>query len=146
MGLARIDFGSTEVKERKTFKPLADGSKVLAEAVKFEYKKSSNDNPMIAVTYKVTDENAKDVDGGTDFGNVFDNIVFSEGAAKMTKLKLLGLGYEVDDLVIETTDDVKDLVEDLKDNFLNKEVILVIDNQEWNDKVSSKAKFINRVE
>jgi hypothetical protein len=146
MGIARLDFGSVEVKSGGGRKALAEGSKVLAEAKKFEFKTSQAGNPMIAVTYEVTDENAVDIDGGTEYGRLFDNIVFTEKAAKMAKLKLKGLGYEVDQLVIEDVEDVKDLAEDLKDNFTDQEVYLTTENEEYNDVVRSKVRWVNEVQ
>jgi hypothetical protein len=144
MGIARLDIGGTQVGGGR--KALADGSKVLAEARKFEFKTSQAGNPMIAVTYEVVDDNAVDVDGGTEYGRLFDNIVFTEKAVKMAKLKLIGLGYEVDDLVIEDVEDVKDLAEDLKENFIDQPVVIEVENEEYNDKVRSKVKWVNAVE
>lgn len=146
MGIARLDFGSVETGGGGGRKALKDGSKVLAEAKKFEFKTSQAGNPMIAVTYEVTDENAEDEDGGKDYGRLFDNIVFTEKAVKMAKLKLKGLGYEVDTLVIEDVEDVKDLASDLTDNFLEQEVLLTVENEEYNEKVRSKVKWVNEVE
>jgi len=146
MGIARLDFGSVEVKSGGGRKALVDGSKVLAEARKFEFKTSQAGNPMIKVTYKVTDEKAEDVDGGQEFGNLFDNIVFTEKAVKMAKLKLKGLGYEVDELVIESVEDVKDLAADLTDNFLEQEVIITVENEESTEYgVQSRVKWVNQV-
>lgn len=147
MGMSRLDIGGAEVQVGGGRKALADGSRVLAEAKKFEFKTSQAGNPMIKVTYEVTDENAKDVDGGTDYGRVFDNIVFTEAAVKMAKSKLLGLRYDgISDLVIEDVQDVKDLAEDLKDNYIGQEVVLVTENEEYNEKVSSKVRFVNAVD
>lgn len=147
MGMSRLDIGGTDVKAGGTFKALKDGSKVLAEAKKFEFKTSQAGNPMIKVTYEVTDENALDVDEGTDYGNLFDNIVFTEKAIKMAKSKLMGLRYDgVQTLVIDDVQDVKDLAEDLRDNYVGQEVILVTENEEYNDKWSSKVRFVNAVE
>lgn len=145
MGIARLDIGAAEVKTSGR-KALKDGSKVLAEARKFEFKTSQAGNPMIAVTYEVVDENAEDVDGGQEFGRLFDNIVFTEKAVKMAKLKLIGLGYEVDDLVIEDVEDVKDLAEDLKDNFMDQPVLLTVENEEYNDVERSKVRWVNAVQ
>lgn len=143
--VARLDFGSVDTKSGGR-KALKDGSKVLAEAKKFEFKTSQAGNWMIKVQYEVTDESAEDVDGGTEFGRVFDNIVFTEKAVKMAKLKLKGLGYDgLDDLVIETAEDVKDLVEDLTDNYTDKEVVLVTENEDYNDKPSTKVRWVNEV-
>lgn len=145
MGIARLDIGSTEVKTGGGRKALKDGSKVLAEAKKFEFKTSQAGNPMIAVRYAVVDENAEDVDGGTEYGNLFDNIVFSENTVKMLKLKLIGLGYEVDDLVIEDVEDVKDLAEDLQENFVDQPVMIEVVNEEYNGNVKSKVRWVNQV-
>jgi hypothetical protein len=145
MGIARLDFGSVEVKSGGGRKALKDGSKVLAEAKKFEFKTSQAGNPMIAVQYEVVDENAEDVDGGQDYGRLFDNIVFTEKAVKMAKLKLKGLGYEVDDLVIEDVEDVKDLAEDLRENFMDQPVVITVENEEYNDVERSKVRWINEV-
>ena len=145
MGIARLDIGGAEIKTGGR-KALQNGSKVLAEARKFEFKTSQAGNPMIAVTYEVVDDNAVDVDGGTEYGRLFDNIVFTEKAVKMAKLKLIGLGYEVDDLVIEDVEDVKDLAEDLKENFIDQPVVIEVENEEYNDKVRSKVKWVNAVE
>lgn len=146
MGMSRLDIGGAEVAAGGR-KALKDGSKVLAEATGFKFKTSQAGNPMIAVTYKVTDEKAEDVDGGQDFGRLFDNIVFSEKAVKMAKSKLLGLQYDgVSDLVIEDVEDVKDLASDLQENYVGTEVVLVTENEEYNDKVSSKVRFVNAVD
>src|ERR1043165_3570636 len=146
MGIARLDIGATEVKTGGGRKALVDGSKVLAEAKKFEFKTSQAGNPMIKVTYEVVDEDAVDVDGGTDFGRLFDNIVFTEKAVKMAKLKLIGLGYEVDDLVIEEIQDVKDLAEDLTDNFTDQPVVIQVENEEYNGNEQSRVKWVNPVD
>lgn len=145
MGIARLDIGGAEVKTGGR-KALKNGSKVLAEAKKFEFKTSQAGNPMIAVQYEVVDENAEDVDGGQEFGRLFDNIVFTENAVKLAKLKLIGLGYEVDGLVIEDVSDVKDLADDLKENFIDQPVLIEVENEEYNDKVRSKVRWVNAVE
>lgn len=142
---SRIEFSAVETKSGGR-KALKDGSKVLAEATKFEFKTSQAGNPMIKVQYKVTDENAVDVDGGDEYGALFDNIVFTEKAAKMAKLKLAGLQYEVDELVIEDVQDVKDLAADLRDKFTGQVVQIEVENEEYNDKVSSKVRWVNKVE
>lgn len=145
MGLARIEFSSVEIKSGGR-KALKDGSKVLAEATKFEFKTSAAGNAMIKVQYKVTDEEAVDVDGGTDFGPLYDNIVFAATSAKMAKLKLKGLSYDgLDDLVIEDVQDVKDLAADLRDNYVGQEVVIEVVNEEYEEKVSSKVKWVNSV-
>ena len=146
MGIARLDIGAAEVKTGGGRKALVDGSKVLAEAKKFEFKTSQAGNPMIKVRYEVVDDNAVDVDGGTEYGNLFDNIVFTEKAVKMAKLKLIGLGYEVDDLVIESVEDVKDLAEDLQDNFLDQPVMIEVENEDYEGKPQSRVKWVNRVD
>lgn len=145
MGIARLDFGSVETKTGGR-KALKDGSKVLAEARKFEFKTSQAGNPMIKVTYEVVDENAEDVDGGTEYGRLYDNIVFTEKAAKMAKLKLKGLGYEVDQLVIEDVEDVKDLAADLTDSFMDQPVLITVENEDYNDKPQSRVKWVNEVQ
>jgi hypothetical protein len=144
MGIARLDIGGTEVKTGGRL-ALKDGSKVLAEAKKFEFKTSQAGNPMIAVQYEVIDEDAVDVEGGQNYGRLFDNIVFTEKAVKMAKLKLIGLGYEVDDLVIEDVQDVKDLADDLKENFIDQPVVIEVENETYNDKEKSKVKWVNQV-
>lgn len=147
MGMSRLDIGGAEASGGGGRKPLKDGSKVLAEAAKFEFKTSQAGNPMIKVRYKVTDENAEDVDGGKDYGQLFDNIVFSEKAIGITKGKLQALQYDgLSDLVVEDVEDVKDLAADLQDNYVGQEVVLVTENEEYNDKWSSKVKFVNSVD
>ncbi len=146
MGIARLDIGNTEVKTGGAGKALKDGSKVLAEAKNFKFETSQAGNPMITVTYGITDEAAEDVDGGTDYWKTLkDRIVFTEKAVKLAKLKLIGLGYEVDDLVIEDVEDVKDLAEDLQENFIDQPVVLQVENEDYNDKPSSKVKWVNAV-
>jgi hypothetical protein len=146
MGIARLDIGGAEIKGGGGRKALKSGSKVLAEAKKFEFKTSQAGNPMIAVQYEVVDENAEDVDGGQEFGRLFDNIVFTEKAVKLAKLKLIGLGYEVDGLVIEDVADVKDLADDLKENFIDQPVLIEVENETYNEVERSKVKWVNAVE
>lgn len=146
MGIARLDIGAAEIKTGGR-KALKDGSKVLAEAVKFEFKTSQAGNPMIKVTYKVVDENAEDVDGGQEFGRLFDNIVFTEKAVKMAKLKLRGLGYDgLDDLVIEDVQDVKDLADDLRDNYTEQPVQIEVENETSEQYgTQSRVRWVNAV-
>jgi hypothetical protein len=146
MGIKRIDFGSVEVKERGSFKPLADGSKVKAIVKSFKFDHASTGTPFIEVKFEIDDEDAVDVDGGRDFGSVWDKIYFSEKSVKMAKLKLKGLSVDVNNLVIESEDDLRDLVEELRESQVDSEVILVTEIHEWNEKLSTRVKFINVVE
>ncbi len=147
MGIARLDIGAAEVKQggRKALN-IENNAKFLCEARKFEFKTSQAGNPMINVQYEVVDENATDVDGGQEYGRLFDRIVFTEKAIKMAKLKLIGLGYEVDDLVIEDVQDVKDLAEDLKDNFMDQPVQIEVENEDSTEYgLRSNVKWVNAV-
>lgn len=146
MGITRIDFGSVELKERKSFKPLADGSKVRAVAKGFKYDKAQTGTPYIEVKYEITDDDAEDIDGGKDFGGLWDKIYFSEKSVKMAKLKLKGLGVDVDSLVIESEDDLRDLVEMMRDDITDTEVLLITENEEWNDEPRTRVKFINSID
>lgn len=142
-----VDLGGVEVKERKEYKLLdfEDGDAVEAVVKSFKFKVSSAKNPMVEVKYEITDDNYVDVDGGTDYGSVWDNIVFTEKAAKMAKLKLLGLGYDgVNDLKIESKEDFLDFVEDLKDNYLDTPVVLILEHDEYNGKTKAKVRFVNQ--
>ncbi len=148
MGITRIDFGSVELKERGSFKALEDGSKVRAIAKSFKYDKASTGTPYIEVKYEIDDEDAVDIDGGRDFGALWDKIYFSEKSVKMAKLKLKGLGVPVDELVIEDEDDLRDLVEQLRDDFTDQEVVLVTENEpSYKDEsvMITRVKFINQV-
>jgi hypothetical protein len=148
MGITRIDFGSVELKERKAFKALADDSKVRAVAKSFKYDKANTGTPYIEVKYEIDDEDAVDIDGGTDYGSLWDKIYFSEKSVKMAKLKLKGLGVDVDALVIEDEDDLRDLVEHLRDDFTDQEVVLITENEpSFKDEtvMVTRVKFINQV-
>ncbi len=149
MGITRIDFGSVELKERSTFKPLEDGSKVRAIAKSFKYDKAGTGTPFIEVKYEIDDDDAVDIDGGKDYGSIWDKIYFSSKSVKMAKLKLRGLGVDVDSLVIETEDDLRDLVETMRDEVTDQEVILVTENEpSFKDEsvMITRVKFINSVD
>lgn len=149
MGITRIDFGSVELKERGSFKALADGSKVRALPKTFKFDHSSQKGtPFIGVTYEVDDEDARDVDGGTDYGKLFQEIYITEKAVKMAKLHLKGLGVDVDNLIIEDEDDLRDLVEDLRATAVDVPVILQTENEpsfKDPDVPRTRVKFINQV-
>ena len=148
MGITRIDFGSVELKERKGFKALEDGSKVRAVAKSFKSDKAGTGTPYIEVKYEIDDEDARDIDGGTDYGSLWDKIYFSEKSVRMAKLKLRGLGVDVDSLVIESEDDLRDLVEVMRDEVTDQEVILVTENEpSFKDEsvMITRVKFINEV-
>lgn len=149
MGITRIDFGSVELKERKAFKALADGSKVRAVAKSFKYDKAGTGTPYIEVKYEIDDDDAVDIDGGRDFGGLWDKIYFSEKSVKMAKLKLKGLGVDVDSLVIESEDDLRDLVEMMRDEVTDTEVLLITENEpSFKDESVpvTRVKFINSLD
>jgi hypothetical protein len=144
-----IDLGATEVKDRREFKPLniEEGEKlrVRAEAKGFKFKKSQNGNYMVEVKFEVDEEDAVDIDGGSDVGSIFDNMVFTAKAAKLLKLKLRGLSYDgAETLVINDVDDIKELVEDLKENYVGQPVELTVYNEEYDGKVRTKVQWINQ--
>ena len=61
MGVVRIDFGSVELKERKAFKALADGSKVRAITRGFKFGHAGTGTPFIEVKYEIDDDEARDI-------------------------------------------------------------------------------------
>lgn len=146
MGIKRIDFGSVE--GRGNFGTLAESPKGgwEAETVDFKYKKAGTGTPGIEVTYKVTDEEAVDTDGKPYKGKAWDRMWVSEKAAGIMKDKLTVLGYDVDSLVIEDENDVKELALELKEDFVGVPVRLVTELEEdKNDeeKVWSRVRFVN---
>lgn len=156
MGIKMIDFGSIELKERNKAKALAESEKSGwgAEPVSFKYSVAKTGTRQIEVKYKVTDENAVDVDGET-FTNmhVWDSLYFTEKSAKMTKLKLRGLGYPVNDLIISSDEDIQELAETLNDEYIQLPVRLVteVEDQdgEYDDgtaKKRARVKFINEAQ
>jgi hypothetical protein len=149
MGVVRIDFGSVELKERKAFKALADGSKVRAVTRGFKFGHAGTGTPFIEVKYEIDDDEARDIDGGTDYGSLWDKIYFSEKSVKMAKMKLKALGVDVDSLVIEDDQDLQDLVEDMRDSLVDRDVILVTENEpSFKDETVpiTRVKFINEVD
>lgn len=160
MGLRRVDFGTdVEVASGGKVKALATSPKHgwLAQVLSATYVTSkSSDNVGIEVVYKVTDEEAVDVDGTTFVGKKqWDKIWFSGKSLKMTKIKLAGLGVDVDNLVIEDEADVQDLASQLRDIAVGVEVTLVTEAEEDNygsgtyddgtQKFRSNVKFVNAV-
>lgn len=158
MGIKRVDFGndvevaSGKVKALQT----SPSSGWLAEVLDAKYKASkSTDNVGIEVTYKVTDEEAVDIDGTPFTGKKqWDTIWFAGKSLKMTKIKLRGLGVDVENLIIETEEDVKDLAEQIREDR-GLEVALVTEAEEDNygtgtyddgtQKYRSNVKFVNEV-
>lgn len=160
MGIKRVDFGndveiaSGKVKALQT----SPSAGWLAEVLDAKYKASkSTDNVGIEVTYKVTDEEAVDIEGTVFTGKKqWDTIWFGGKSLKMTKIKLRGLlGHdEVESLIIETEEDIKDLAEQIRENR-GLEVSLVTEAQEdsygtgtYDDgtqKYKSNVKFVNEV-
>jgi arginyl-tRNA synthetase len=146
MGVVRIDFGSVELKERKAFKALADNSKVRAITRGFKFGHAGTGTPFIEVKYEIDDDEARDIDGGTDYGSLWDKIYFSEKSVKMAKMKLKALGVDVDSLVIEDDQDLQDLVEDMRDTLTDRDVVLVTENEpSFKDETVpiTRVKFIN---
>lgn len=160
MGLNRvIDFGKdVQVASGGKVKALQTSPKTgwLAEVLAAKYVTSkSSDNIGIEVTYKVTDEAAVDIDGESFTGKKqWDTVWFSEKSLKMTKIKLDGLGVDVDNLVIADDADVQDLAEHLRGE-IGREVVLVTEAEEDNygtgeypdgtQKYKSNVKFVNQV-
>lgn len=159
MGLARIDFGNDVEVGGKT-KALASSptSGWLAEVQSVSYTKSkSSDNVGVEVVYKITDEDAVDVDGTPFKGRQWDTLWFSEKSLKITKLKLLTfLGADdTNNLVIETNEDIQDLAETLRDVLVGQEFALVTEAKENNwgtgtypdgtQKYKSEVSFVNEV-
>lgn len=158
MGIKRVDFGNdVEIASGKV-KALATSPSAgwLAEVLDAKYKASkSTDNVGIEVTYKVTDEEAVDIDGTSFTGKKqWDTIWFSGKSLKMTKIKLRGLGIDVENLIIETEEDVKDLAEQVREDR-GLEVSIVTEAEEDNygtgeyddgtQKYRSNVKFVNEV-
>jgi hypothetical protein len=134
MGITVIDFGNVELKGRGNVKALAESAKGEAweaEVVDVSYGVSSQKkSPYIEVVYKVTDENAVDIDGEPFKGKVWDKIWFSSKAAGIAKSKLETLGYDTSELHVRNEDDIKDLAADLKAERLGTPVGLVTYNEE----------------
>lgn len=161
MGLNRvIDFGKdVEVASGGKVKALQTSPKGgwLAEVVGAKYVTSkSTDNIGIEVTYKVTDEEAVDIEDTSFTGKKqWDTVWFSEKSLKMTKIKLAGLGVDVDNLVIADEGDVQDLAEQLRDE-VGREVYLVTEAErdtygngqydDGTDKYKSQVRFVNAVD
>ena len=160
MGIKRVDFGQdVQVNKGGKVKALATSPSKgwLAEVLDVKYTASkSSDNVGIEVTFKVTDEDAVDVAGNEYTGKKeWDRIWFSGKSLKMTKLKLEGLGVDVENLIIETEEDVQDLAEQLREEARGMEVSIVTEAVEDNygggeypdgtQKYKSNVKFINEV-
>lgn len=160
MGIKRIDFGQdVEVGSGGKVKALASSPSAgwLAEVLEVKYVTSkSSDNVGIEVVYKITDEEAVDIDGTSFTGKKqWDKIWFSGKSLKMTKIKLRGLGVDVENLIIEDETDVQDLAEQLKEEARGLEVSLVTEAEEDNygsgtyddgtQKYRSNVKFVNEV-
>lgn len=133
MGIKRIHFGEdVETSSRGKRAALASSPKQGWEAQLLEakYKEAKSGNVGIELTFKVVDEEAVDVDGQEFTGlKQWDSIWFGEKSLKMTKLKLAGLGVDVDNLIIETEEDVQDLAQDLNSEA-GLEVALVTEAEE----------------
>ena len=162
MGIKRIDFGNdVEVSKGGKVKALASSpsSGWLAEVLEAKYITSkSSDNVGIEVVYKVTDEEAVDIDGTPFTGKKqWDRMWFGSGSQKINKIKLTALigEDETNALVIESEEDVKDLAERLRDESRGMEVALVTEAKEDNygsgtyddgtQKFKSEVKFVNEV-
>lgn len=162
MGVSRIDFGNdVEIASGSKVKALATSPSTgwLAEVVDAKFKvASSTKNVGIEVTYKVTDEDAVDIEGNSFVGKKqWDSIWFSTKSLKMTKIKLRGLfGTDfVDNLIIEDEDDIKALATQIRDEVRGSEVSLVTEAEEDNygtgeyddgtQKYKSNVKFVNEV-
>jgi hypothetical protein len=143
MGI-KIDFGSVEVSERGKAGALSEGT-WEAEPTEFKFSIAKTGTRQIEMTFKVTDEDAVDVDGNSFTGlRVWDSMYFTEKSAKMTKMKLKGLGYPVDDLVVSDDDDIQDLAADLTDSYLQTPVKLVTGLEDRdNGTQRARVKFIN---
>ena len=145
MGI-RIEFNAVE--GRGNFGTLAESPKDgwEAETVDFKYKKAGTGTDGIEVTYKITDEEAVDTDGKPYKGKIWDRLWFSAKAAGIVKDKLTVLGYPVEDLVVEGTDDVKDLAVELKEDYVGVSVRLVTELEEDNkdeEKQWPRVRFVN---
>lgn len=150
MGINRvIDLGSVEGPARPSRVPLAEGT-WLAEVTKFSFVEANSGNVGIEVIYKVTDDEAVNTDGEPFKGRVWDTLWFSDKSLKMTKGKLQALGVDVNSTVIESDDDLKDFVADLKDNFVGAEVKIVteVEESEYQGKTRERArvKFVNELD
>jgi hypothetical protein len=162
MGIKRIDFGQdVEVAKGGKVKALASSpsSGWLAEVLEAKYVTAKNtDNVGIEVTYKVTDEEAVDIDDNSFTGKKqWDTMWFGSGSQKINKIKLTALigEDETNALVIESEEDVKDLAERLRDECRGLEVSLVTEAEEnsygtgtYDDgtqKFKSEVKFVNEV-
>lgn len=157
MGIKRVDFGQDVEVGGGKVKALASSPKNgwLAEVLDAKYKVAKTGNIGIEVTYKVTDEEAVDVDGTSFTGKKqWDTIWFGGKSLKMTKIKLRGLGVDVEHLIIETEEDVQDLAEQIREDR-GLEVSLVTEAEEDNygsgeyedgtQKYKSNVKFVNEV-
>jgi hypothetical protein len=162
MGIKRIDFGQdVEIASGGKVKALASSpsSGWLAEVLDAKYITSkSSDNVGIEVVYKVTDEEAVDIDDTKFTGKKqWDRMWFGSGSQKINKIKLTALigADETNALVIESEEDVKDLAERLREEVRGAEVSLVTEAQEDNygsgtyddgtQKFKSEIKFVNEV-
>jgi hypothetical protein len=162
VGIKRIDFGNdVEVAKGGKVKALASSpsSGWLAEVLEAKYVTSkSSDNVGIEVTYKVTDEEAVDIDGTSFTGKKqWDTLWFGSGSQKLNKIKLTALigEDETNALILESEEDVKDLAERLRDECRSMEVSLVTEAEEDNygngeypdgtQKYKSQVKFVNEV-
>lgn len=157
MGIKRIDFGNDVEVGGGKVKALQTSPKSgwLAEVLDAKYKVAKTGNIGIEVTYKITDEGAVDIDGVSFAGKKqWDTIWFSEKSLKMTKIKLRGLGVDVEHLIVETEEDIQDLATQLREDR-GLEVSLVTEAEEdtygtgeYDDgtqKYKSNVKFVNEV-
>lgn len=162
MGIKRIDFGQdVEVASGGKVKALQSSPSAgwLAEVLEAKYITSkSTDNVGIEVVYKVTDEEAVDIEGNSFTGKKqWDRMWFGSGSQKINKIKLTALigADETNSLVIESEADVQDLAERLRDETRGLEVSLVTEAKENNhgggtyddgtQKYKSEVKFVNEV-
>lgn len=158
MGIKRVDFGNDVQVGGGKVKALATSPKSgwLAEVLDAKYKVAKTGNVGIEVTYKVTDEDAVDVEGTSFTGKKqWDTIWFSDKSLKMTKIKLRGLGVDVENLIVETEEDIQDLAQQIQEDR-GLEVSLVTEAEEDNygsgeyedgtQKYKSNVKFVNEVQ
>ncbi len=162
MGIKRIDFGQdVEIASGGKVKALQSSPSAgwLAEVLEAKYITSkSSDNVGIEVVYKLTDEEAIDIEGTPFTGKKqWDRMWFGSGSQKINKIKLTALigSDETNALVIESEEDVKDLAERLRDECRGMEVSLVTEAKEdsygsgtYDDgtqKYKSEVKFVNEV-
>lgn len=151
MGITRIDFGN-DVEIASSNGAALDTGTWVAEVVSAEYKVAKTGNVGIEVKYKVTDEKAKDVEGEPFTRHVWDSVWFSAKSLKMTKIKLKGLGVDVDTLIVESEEDVQDLAAELLDTR-GQEVKLVTEaivdtykterNEDGETVYKTNVKFVN---